>query len=172
MAIRNFDVVVTRSATSGHYRVAADSTTHGQAEETVLAPASILSMAEVFERSIDEFELASLGTQLFESLLGGSLGVLFNTVLGPILMEGDSALRVRLRIEPPELAVIPWELAFDPLRSRFIAAYPKILLSRFLGILEPVRPLEVKGAIHLLVVIPEHSGLDSEMERRALHELG
>lgn len=174
MAIRNFDVVVTITTSTPEeaYRVSAAAEIHGQATETLPLPTHLLSSGEIFDRETNELDLESSGTKLFQFLLGGSLGALFSTALGQILSDDESALRLRLRIEPPELAALPWELAFDPLRARFLAASPRILVSRHLNLLEPVRALETPGRVRLLVVIPEHSGLETEAERRALEQVG
>ena len=172
MATQNLDIAVTRTAASRSYRVSADSSAHGQAEVSASVSDEVLALAGIFDRATDEFELEAAGAQLFEFLFGGSTGALFNSALGQVLSDGDSALRLRLRIDPPDLALLPWELAFDPLRSRFLAASPKILVSRSLGLLEPVRPLKVLGTLRLLAVIPEHSGFDIEEERHTLAAFG
>lgn len=78
-------------------------------------------------------------------------------------------LRLKLRVEPPELAVLPWEYLYDDLTNTYLCLRNKSPLVRFLEIPEPTPPLIVKGALNVLGMISNPGGdwplLDVERER-------
>ena len=81
-------------------------------------------------------------------------------------------LRIRIRYaDMPALANVPWELLYDKQRRRFLCQYPKYPVVRFIDVPEDVRPLSIRGAVRMLVVISsptELVDLDVEEEWRRL----
>ena len=58
-----------------------------------------------------------------------------------------------LRIEPPELLVLPWELLFDPSNHRFIARSPHTPISHYLELGSPPSTISVKPPLRLMVIV-------------------
>jgi hypothetical protein len=81
-------------------------------------------------------------------------------------------LRIRIRYaDMPALANVPWELLYDKQRRRFLCQYPMYPVVRFIDVPEDVRPLSIRGAVRMLVVISsptELVDLDVEEEWRRL----
>jgi hypothetical protein len=75
--------------------------------------------------------------------------------------EDEAAgLRIRLRLaDAPELANLPWEYLYDRTRDRFLALSTETPLVRYLELPEPVRLLEVKPPLRVLVVIASPTDL-------------
>src|SRR5512135_1028827 len=79
----------------------------------------------------------SFGVGLFNALFTGDIGSAWNASRGWIEGKQADGLHIRLRIEPPELGLLPWELLCDPVRDEFLAAAANLGLSRFLAVPEP-----------------------------------
>ncbi len=105
---------------------------------------------------------------LYQSLFAGEIGMLLNRALVETIGKDELGLRLRLRINPPELAALPWEFLYSPERTLFLATYVETPLSRYLNIAEPIRKLACPAQTNLLVVMPQNSGLDIVAEREML----
>jgi hypothetical protein len=84
--------------------------------------------------------------------------------------EGEvEGLRLKLRIEPPELALLPWEYVYDEAKRQHLCLQQRSPLVRFLDVAEPSTALEVKGPVNILGMIANPGGewelLDTEKER-------
>lgn len=115
--------------------------------------------------------LQALGAALYQCLFAGEIGMLFNRALGETIGNEALGLRLRLRINPPELAALPWKFLYSPERRLFLAASVETPLSRYLNLPEPVRKLACPEKINLLVIITQNSGLDTTAERQALEKV-
>ncbi len=114
--------------------------------------------------------LKDFGSDLYECLLRGSIRDAFNEAFGDVRDEDDKALRIRLIIEPPEIAELPWELLYDSKRDRFLATWDKTSLTRYLKAPEAGRRLTVRPPIKVLVAIPEGSDLEVDVEEGIVRE--
>lgn len=116
----------------------------------------------------------TFGGRLYHSLFQGDIGNLYHESRGQVIGNDQAGLRIRLRIVPPELSVIPWELLFDG--DRFLATSTKTPLTRFIELRAPIKELKTTLPIKVLLVIPEGSGLDTAAETHsvmtALKDLG
>lgn len=107
----------------------------------------------------DEAFLADLGRSLFAALFTEDIAAVFRSSLG--LARGqDKGLRVRLRMEPPELAALPWEYLYDPDEDRFLAISPETPLVRYVPMRSTTRPTAVSPPLRVLVVISSPSDAD------------
>lgn len=85
-----------------------------EAVECALARDFRASLQALLEDRLEQPKVIELGGRLGELLLpAGPVSQLFERSLGRL--KKDQGLRLRLRIEAPELASIPWELAYLPL---------------------------------------------------------
>jgi hypothetical protein len=99
----------------------------------------------------DEALLADIGTHLFTALFAGDVRARFAESVG---LTGEGAgLRVRLRIDPPELQEWPWELLRDPEKREFLVLSKRSLVTRYLHVPRPTPPLEVEPPLRVLVVV-------------------
>lgn len=168
MAIREpLELFVTDAGRPVAYKVVASSPGEGQAVAVVEIDATappLDGLIDLPERPTYEGELRTAGTALFEKLFVGDVRTLFDRVLGRVAGRGAAGLDLILRIDPPELAVLPWELLFAPDLQLFLATAPGITLSRSLTLVEPVRSLTASDGLRILKVRPLSSGLDTGAE--------
>jgi hypothetical protein len=103
--------------------------------------------------------LEKLGTALFKAVIHRKIGDIYRTSDG-IAKAADRGLRVWLRIEPPELLVLPWELLFDPPQRRYLARSWHTPISHYIEVPSPHPRLAVKPPLRLLVVVSSPTNLN------------
>jgi hypothetical protein len=83
-------------------------------------------------------------------------------------------LRVKLRIEAPELALLPWEYLHDGGDGGWMGLQHRSPIIRFLDVGKPPQELTVDGPLNVLGMIANPGGdwepLDTERERRRIDE--
>src|SRR3712207_4283142 len=82
-------------------------------------------------------------------------------------------LRLKLRIQPSELAVLPWEFLYDAERDRYPSLSSNTPLVRYLDLPQPVEPLRVSPPLRVLGMVTSPLGLDPldvEHEKRLVEE--
>lgn len=82
----------------------------------------------------------------------------------------SKGLRLRLTIESPELATIPWEFLFDSSKKEFLTLSPATPITRYLKVGEPRMPLAIEPPLRILAMIASPQGpwplkVDVERER-------
>lgn len=130
------------------------------------------ALAAVASRNTDVAFLIRLGSFLFDALFAGAIVELYRTSLGMARVKGQR-LRVRLRIEPPELACLPWEFLHDAQEEQSFAISPEIALVRHVPMRLPVRPSAVTLPLRLLMILAsprDLPGLNVAEERRLIEE--
>jgi CheY-like chemotaxis protein len=178
MEYRDFDLWVEAPTTEG-YPLRANST-QGQARGHMkLDPSSIFVQSDLKRlaaRETDETFLVEFGTFLYNALFVSDIESLFLISLGTVMEQDGLGLRLRLRIDPPELSALPWEYLYSPSQRHFLGASKKTPLSRFLEVFRPARSLATTLPLKILVVIPAGSELDTQKEKeiltKALGKLG
>jgi formylglycine-generating enzyme required for sulfatase activity len=109
-------------------------------------------------RGAEEQRLArEFGAALFERLFAGEILAGLRACRGRL--RDDERLHLRLRL-PPELAMLPWELLFDPHDDQFLALAPDLALLRYPELARPVRPLRVDGPLQVVAVLASPSDPD------------
>lgn len=162
------------------YVVEARCLDHGESEDTA-APDRV-TLEKDLERlragRADADFLTRFGTSLYTFVFDaekGSLGAHLNRCYEMARLTGAEGVRIRLRIDDPEIASIPWEFLYSPLQEDYFGVSIETPVVRYVELPEPARPLAVRAPLQLLVVIPEGSGLDTAAEKRfmldALREL-
>jgi hypothetical protein len=76
-------------------------------------------------------ELQYVGARLFDSLFQGDLLRLY-IHLREQTRPTETRLRIRLKIDPPNVARLPWECLYDTRRATFLGNSPETTLVRFL----------------------------------------
>jgi hypothetical protein len=120
-----------------------------------------------------------VGTALYQALLGGRIGELFESarraIAHGVAERGNRrAVRLRLKIRRDDpardvLAGVPWELLYAPERRAFLARDPATPVVRDLTVGEWARPLAASPPLDLLVVVaspddPDLSQVSAEDE--------
>lgn len=83
--------------------------------------------------------------------------------------DQKKGLRLRLRIEAPDLAALPWEYLYDPhLKRDHLCLYRETPIVRHLETELPVEPLVLEPPIQVLCMVGYSRGLDVDRERRQL----
>lgn len=172
MRYHTFDLSFSRSDIACKYRLDAKSNTQGEESASIDIDIAALPLATFLQHSPASYEqTVQFGSHLYHTLFFDRIADLFQRALGECLSDDQLGLRIRLRLNPPELAALPWEYLYDPKRNIFLAASVETPVSRYLNISKPVRKLVSPEKVNLLVVIPQNSGLDTTAEREMLAEL-
>jgi tetratricopeptide (TPR) repeat protein len=112
------------------------------------------------------------GGRLFNAVFRGDVRGCLRSSLDEAQRTG-SGLRIRLRLDAPELADVPWEYLYNPSVNRFLALSVETPVVRYLDLPERIQPLAIKPPLRMLVMISNpggHLALDVEGEWRVLKE--
>lgn len=135
-------------------------------EATVLA--SSVSARRVVPAS--EEPVRQVGQQLFKALFTGPVYGSYRASLG-VAQERQERLRIVLRLESPELALLPWETLFDPETGSYLCRHEPLV--RHIPAPYTHEPPEVKPPLRILVLIASPRGLpplDTDAERARLEK--
>ncbi|RPI32011.1 MAG: CHAT domain-containing protein [Chloroflexota bacterium] len=119
---------------------------------------------------VPDDDLKALGQELFQAVFREDTLALFYESTGVVRSRGN-AMRLRLHLESPGLANLPWELLFTR-REDFLSTSASFSLCRFLPVSHPVHCLPVNLPLNILVVVSAPGGLpelDTLSEQQALH---
>src|SRR5947207_1677473 len=99
-----------------------------------------------------EESIQSFGRDLFHALFSGRIYKLFETVRQGLDKKNGERLLIRLRIHPPELAVLPWELMYDNDHDHpsYLCLDRSISLVRYQELRNPYTPLQVELPLYIL----------------------
>ncbi len=115
----------------------------------------------------DRKPVSDFGVELFDALMVDSVRETFRRSLDRAHDEGKG-LRLQLRIDAPEMAVLPWEFLFDPKEEEFVCLSTDTPLVRYLAVDRPTEPLTVEAPLAILGMIASPSdrpALDVESEK-------
>jgi phosphate ABC transporter phosphate-binding protein len=134
--------------------------------------AQVLASATRSRALVPELErpLRRLGQALFEAVFQASAGALFLSSRNEVERAGGR-LRIVLRLHPPELAVLPWELLFSDHYGGYLCRRSPMV--RYVSAPEPVRPLTVDPPLRVLgmTALPgDLAALDADSEQRRLQQ--
>ncbi|MGD8777117.1 MAG: CHAT domain-containing protein [Syntrophobacterales bacterium] len=126
-------------------------------------------------RDIDRDFLIRFGMKLYNHLFMDRIAPLFDQCYGWAVAQEDSGVRLRLRIEPPEVAVLPWEFLYSPTQACFLGTSERYALVRYLEIHQRISSLEAPLPLRILVAIPEavepYPALDTKSEKDNLIDI-
>ena len=166
----------------------------GEAKETVAFPygelalenrlkdlkIALLSSGGGFRRSAlteEEASVKELGSAFFDFLLAGEVRSLFNESKREAERNGRG-LRLKLRVDAPELAALPWEFLHDPRSDDYLSLASDTPLVRYLPVAQPLRPLTVTPPLRILGMVasprgyePLNVALEQQRVERALADL-
>jgi len=115
-------------------------------------------------------DVQHLGSQLFEGLIHGDVRSVYD-LSRQATMANDQGLRIKLRINAPELASIPWEFLYDPRQREFVALSRYTPIVRYLELPLPDPELAVTAPVRILGVVANPADavpLDVDREKARL----
>ena len=173
MNYKNFDLSIESNSGDG-YHVKVQSDLWGDTKGVfTLGPdcQSLLTELNKVEELQDDSPLPmNLGISLYQCLFREAVGAMLNKNLGAALLDDDGGLRIRLRVSPPEISALPWEVLYDRDSKAFVSTSGKTPLTRYLEIPEPIKNLKITPPVKVLVLIPEGSGLDVDKEEEIIDD--
>ncbi len=123
--------------------------------------------------------LHEVGWALYQKLFTGEVERLWTIAQADLDSGRVPGVRVRLAIDPPAIAALPWELLYDERIGRSIACrsrHPLVRAVGRVGQVPPRRPISIRLPLRVLFIAPEDTGLNWERElqivRGALKQLG
>jgi hypothetical protein len=141
-----------------------------------LQPENDEEIQEMLERisnhDTDYDFLKDFGSYLFKHIFVDKIEACFRQHVG-IVQGQEKYLRLRLRIEPPELAALPWEYLYDKESDTFFATDCKRALVRYIPMNSSKRPSLVTPPLRVLVVISnpnDYPPLNVEQEKKSIEE--
>jgi len=155
MRYDDFELLVMPRGANG-YPVRVISASAGEARGTLSFDSAYddiqRAMARIEAEETDEELFVNLGRTLFQQLFSGEIEDIYRASLGHARAQGKG-LRIRLRLEPPELGAIPWEYLYDELNDLFLGVSPETPITRYIQVPEPARSITIHPTLKVLVVI-------------------
>jgi hypothetical protein len=150
----DFEVLIAARRADGVYPVTVIESPAGQADGEFRLPIAAQDLETLLERmralDTDEVTLTDFGGRFFSALFHDDVLGRYAESVG-MTSEGRG-LRLRLHIEPPELAALPWELLYDPEKREFVGLSKRTLITRYLHVPRPPSPLRIELPLRLLIV--------------------
>ncbi|HQE91713.1 MAG TPA: SUMF1/EgtB/PvdO family nonheme iron enzyme [Anaerolineae bacterium] len=98
------------------------------------------------------------GRALFGMLFSGEGRSRYDVSQREAASQGKG-LRLKLRVQPPELAILPWEFAYDPRNAEYVCLSRTTPLVRYLELPQPVTPLRADLPLRILGMAVSPHGL-------------
>ncbi|HEY7349763.1 MAG TPA: CHAT domain-containing protein [Ktedonobacterales bacterium] len=113
------------------------------------------------------------GQRLFEALFTGDIRSCFDVSQREAARQDDRGLRVKLHIQTPGLAALPWEFLYDVRQGEYVCLSRQTPIVRYLELPQLVQPLQVKPPLHILCMIAspsDQAALDITREQGRVQE--
>jgi hypothetical protein len=158
-------------------------TAEGEFAEEITQPAWQSAQA-VLERAIttpDAAGIVAAGSRLYRALMRGQVRDLWISARADLEQERVAGLRLRLALQPPAVAALPWESLYDPDRNTPFAAdsrTPLVRIEPLYAYVGPARRLRVSLPLKVLIAVPDDpdGALDAAQElagvRQVLEAIG
>ena len=182
LRLSDFDIEIGPPAADGRYPVAVLNSPSGQARAAMDFPwdASGLEtrLAALEDAVLGGGGIAAgqntqtFGSQLFDALLTGEVRTVYDRSRQAVASSGEG-LRIRLRVNAPELATVPWEFLYDPRAGEFLALSRLTPIVRYLELPLGEQALAVKPPLRILGMIAGPSDappLDVAREKARLEQ--
>lgn len=131
-------------------------------------PAFQAALAAVATGRAGPEAVRALGERLAAALFPGEIGRLLESARSVAAAQADQGLRLRLRLAPPELNALPWELLWRPADDEPLAVSTDTVITRYLNLKLRVAPLETLRPLRLLAVLPAAPGVAAAAHQAAL----
>ena len=117
--------------------------------------------------------LHQVGTALYQVLFQGEIAHLWAVIQGELEAGHIPGVRIRLAVDPPAIAALPWELLYDERRQRSVACHPQHPLVRavgHIGQVPPWRDISLTLPLRVLFVAPQETSLDWRRELKIVQD--
>ena len=187
MQYEDFDVSI-EAATGRAYQVNVLHSPAGEAREVVEFPfdsvALQLQLSQLEnallkssgrsrrEPSKTEQPVLAFGKALFDFLMHGEVGRRY-AVSYDRCQQAGKGLRLKLRIQDPLLAALPWEFLYDQRFDHYLVLSQRTPLLRYLELPRPLRPLHVTPPLRMLGMVASPNNLprlDVAVEKARVEE--
>ena len=124
------------------------------------------------EPSKTEQPVLAFGQALFEFLMHGEVGRRY-AVSYDRCQQAGKGLRLKLRIQDPLLAALPWEFLYDQRFDHYLVLSQRTPLLRYLELPRPLRPLHVTPPLRMLGMVASPNNLprlDVAVEKARVEE--
>lgn len=125
----------------------------------------------------EEEQVQHFGRELFEALMVGDIRSRFDLLQERAQRQG-AGVRIRLRIQPPEVATLPWEFLYDGRRGEYVCLSLNTPVVRYLETAQPSQPLLVTPPLRILGLVcsprdlePLNVGLEKQRIEHAVADL-
>jgi CHAT domain-containing protein/DNA-binding beta-propeller fold protein YncE len=122
--------------------------------------------------SPEEQKVRDFGQALFEALFTPEVRICYDVSLREAARQG-MGLRLKLRIQPPELAALPWEYLYHPGQREYVNLSTQTPVVRYLEGPQRVQPLLLAPPLRILGLIASPAdlpSLDVERERERIEQ--
>jgi WD40 repeat protein len=109
--------------------------------------------------SPEEQAVQDFGRDLFDALLSGEIRSRYDVSLQEAKRQGKG-LRLKLRIQPPQLAALPWEFLYDPRQAEYLCLSGHTPIVRYLELPQPIQPLTVTPPLRILGMVASPRDLE------------
>ncbi|HEY66502.1 MAG TPA: CHAT domain-containing protein [Caldilineae bacterium] len=123
--------------------------------------------------------LHEVGWALYQALFTGEVEQLWTIAQADLEAKRVVGIRIRLAIDPPAIAALPWELLYDERSDRSIACrarHPLVRVVGRIGQVPPRRAMPLSLPLRVLFIAPGRTGLnwrrELEITQDALQRLG
>jgi hypothetical protein len=122
--------------------------------------------------SREEQAVQDFGRDLFDAIFSGEIRSRYDVSLQEAKRQGKG-LRLKLRIQPPELAALPWEFLYDPRPAEYLCLSRHTPIVRYLELPQPIQPLTVTPPLRILGMVAsprDLKALDVTREKQRVEE--
>jgi hypothetical protein len=116
--------------------------------------------------------IRDLGRGLFKALLPSEIASCYRSSLGTA-RAGGKGLRIRLRLDAPELALLPWEYLYDDAEGEHTCLVRGTPVVRHIEMARPPQPLTIRPPLRILGMIASPADLpdlDVGREKQQMEE--
>jgi formylglycine-generating enzyme required for sulfatase activity len=106
----------------------------------------------------EEYAVQAFGRARVEMLLCREVRSRYDVSLREAAAQGKG-LRIKLRVQSPELAALPWEFIYDPRNAEYVCLSRNTPLVRYLELPQPVQPLRAELPLRILGMAVSPEGL-------------
>jgi tetratricopeptide (TPR) repeat protein len=118
--------------------------------------------------SPEEQTVQRFGQALFDALFTGEVRSRYDVSLREATQQGRG-LRLRLRIQAPELAALPWEFLHDSRQAEYVCLSRNTPVVRYLELPQAIQPLTVRPPLRILGMVAsprDQPSLDVDREKQ------
>lgn len=179
LRLRDFDLEISPAAADGRYPVAVLNSPSGQARAAMSFPwtpaeleARLVTLEDAVLDGAAPVQMQTFGSQLFDALLAGEVRTVYDRSRQAVADSGEG-LRLKLRLNAPDLATVPWEFLYDPRAGEFLALSRLSPIVRYLELPLGEQTLAVKPPLRILAMVAgptDAPALDVEREKARLEQ--